>query len=224
MKYSAILFLLLITDSFCIAQRKADIGITGGTSYYQGDINPAKLFYKPRYNVGPIVRFNINTRYSIRLKAVYASIAGSDADFNYFITKRNPVTFSAQFINISSQVEYNFFKYTSGITSGDWTPYMFGGFGYSFVFSSGVAGSDIQSARHLSMPFGIGAKANVTRRLSAGLEWSYNKTFNDRLDGVITPINQKKETKFYNNDWYSFFNLFITYKFFKFAPDCPAYD
>lgn len=206
----------------CFSQRKADIGLTGGTSYYQGDINPSRLFYKPRYNVGPIFRINFNTRYSLRFKAVYAVVAGSDEDFNYVITKRNyPVTFNAHFVNISSQVEYNFFNYTSGVNQGDWTPYIFGGFGYSYIISQGLVNSSISSTSHISVPFGIGTKMNLTRRLSAGLEWSYNKTFNDNLDGVASTLGK---TNFYNNDWYSFFNIFITYKFFKFAPDCPAYD
>ena len=27
----------------------------------------------------------------------------------------------------------------------------------------------------------------------------------------------------HNNDWYSFLGVFITYKFFNFAAECPAY-
>jgi len=224
MKHLAFLFLLLLVSSCIFSQRKADIGLIGGTSYYQGDINPSRLFYKPRYNVGPIFRYNFNSRYSIRLQAVYANLAGSDGDFDNVITKRNPVSFNLRFINLGGQVEYNFFDYQTGITAGEWTPYMFGGLGYSLVLSPGVIGSNIAPSMHMTMPFGIGAKANITRRLSAGLEWSYNKTFNDRLDGVVSPINPSEETIFNNNDWFSFFNLFITYKFFKFAADCPAYD
>jgi hypothetical protein len=222
MKQTLVILLLVTSTSFLSAQRKSDLGIIGGTNYYQGDINPARLFYKPGYHVGPIFRYNFNDHYSLRLKAVYSTISGSDSDFDYIITKRNyPVSFSNQFLNFASQIEYNFFAYKSGVKAGDWTPYIFGGLGYSFILSSNVSGSGISSGRHLTMPFGVGGKINITRRLSGGFEWSYNKTFNDRFDGVLSPLG---ETKMYNNDWYSFFGLFITYKFFKFAADCPAYD
>jgi opacity protein-like surface antigen len=226
MKHLAFLFLLLLVSSCVFAQRKADIGLIGGTSYYQGDINPSRLFYKPRYNVGPIFRYNFNSRYSVRLQAIYANVAGDVADFDYVVPAiYERTSFNAHFINFSTQVEYNFFEYISGINPGDWTPYMFGGFGYSLLLSPGLVNSPVESTMgHFTLPFGIGAKANITRRLSAGLEWSYNKTFNDRLDGVVSPINPSEETIFNNNDWFSFFNLFITYKFFKFAADCPAYD
>jgi opacity protein-like surface antigen len=222
MKYKVFVFLFLVVSLALNAQRKSDIGLIAGGSYYQGDINPEKLFYKPGFHIGPIFRYNFNSHYSLRFKAVYASVKGSDADFDFVLTKRNdPVTFSNQFVNISGQFEYNFFAYNTGVTAGDWTPYLFGGLGYSFILSSAVTGSGITSGRHLTMPFGIGSKVNLTRRLSAGMEWSYNKTFNDRFDGVLSPLG---ETKFYNNDWYSFIGLFISYKFFKFAADCPAYD
>jgi hypothetical protein len=36
--------------------------------------------------------------------------------------------------------------------------------------------------------------------------------------------NQLGNTLLNNNDWYSFIGVFITYKFFKFAADCPAYN
>jgi opacity protein-like surface antigen len=223
MKYQVILFLIVITSSLSFAQRKADIGITGGTSYYQGDINPNKLFYKPRYNIGPMFRYNFNKRYSLKIKAVYANIAGSVQDFNFVVPPVNATTtFSANFVNVSAQVEYNFFNYITGLEAGKTTPYIFGGLGYSYVFSPGLANSNIApSNKHVSLPFGIGAKINATKRLSFALEWSYNKTFTDKIDGFVSPLG---ETKLFNNDWYSFFNLCITYKFFKFAADCPAYD
>ncbi len=224
MKKIVIILFLLTQYVFAHTQQfKTDFGIIGGTDYYMGDINAEKLFYSPRYMVGPILRFNIDMRHSIRCQAIYANLTGSDSDFDQVITKRNnPVNFTANLLNLGTQFEYNFFDYKSGGKKGNCSPYMFGGIGYSLLIGSGssVVGGEEQES-HFTIPFGIGFKLNITDRLSTGLEWSYNKSFTDKLDGVISPLG---ETKFYNNDWYSFLGLFITYKFFNFAGNCPVYD
>ena len=62
---------------------------------------------------------------------------------------------------------------------------------------------------------------NVAKRVTAGAEWSFRKSFNDRIDGLENPSGV--HSVIHNNDWYSFMGIFITYKFFNFAGDCPAY-
>jgi opacity protein-like surface antigen len=222
MKKTIFILLLLMQILLVNAQLKPDFGFIAGTDYYMGDINPEKLLYSPQYMFGPILRFNIDSRHSIRLHAIYAHLTGSDNDFDYVITKRNNnVSFSASLLNLATQFEYNFFSYKTGTNKGNISPYMFGGFGYSLIMSSSINNSGSEANNHLTIPFGIGVKFNITDRLSSGLEWSYNKSFTDQLDGVISPLG---ETKLYNNDWYSFIGLFITYKFFNFAGNCPVYD
>ncbi|MBN1118912.1 MAG: hypothetical protein JXA77_17005 [Bacteroidales bacterium] len=224
MKKTVFFILGLVLSTSLFAQRKVDLGFIGGTDFYLGDINSTRLFYSPRYAVGPIFRYNIDDRVSVRFHGVYANLSGTDSDFENNITKRpTPVSFSVNLVNIASQVEYNFFDYKTGIEAGEFTPYMFGGIGYSMVLSSTVENSGVSPEQHFTIPFGVGSKLNVTRRMSAGVEWSMNKAFSDRLDGVISPLDDA-ELLMFNNDWYSFFGLFITYKFFKFAADCPTYD
>ena len=74
---------------------------------------------------------------------------------------------------------------------------------------------------YLSLPFGVGVKVNFPSRISAGAEWSFRKSFNDRIDGVENPSGL--HSLIHNNDWYSFLGIFITFKFFNFAAECPAY-
>lgn len=206
------------------AQRKSDLGLIAGTDFYLGDINPDKAFFMPRYMVGPIFRYNFNERYALRFQAVYANLAGNENPGRNITKRPSPVSFSVNFLNVASQVEYNFFDYKTGDKPWLWTPYIFGGLGYSIVLSSQVSPSTgVIPNGHYTMPFGVGTKINITRRLSSGFEWSLNKNFSDRIDGVISPLPDG-EKLLYGNDWYSFLGLFITYKFFKFADDCPAYD
>ncbi len=218
-----VLFALLVSTNIVVSgQRNADIGMFGGTTYYLGDLNPVYVFSSPRYSIGPILRYNFNNRLSLRGHAIYAKIAGADRGENENITKRlYPVSFSTNIVNVGAQFEFNFFQYESNDNPGGWTPYIFGGLGYSLMISSDVVNSGISPNSHITLPFGVGMKLNLTRRLSSGIEWSHHKTFTSRIDGVVSPLG---ETIISHNDWYSFFGLFITYKFFKFAADCPVYD
>lgn len=220
LKFILVLFLFPIV---MYAQRKSDLGFIASTDFYLGDINPDKVFLTPRYAIGPIFRYNFNARYSVRAQGIFAQLAGHEnPDRN--ITKRlSPVNFSATFINLAAQAEYNFFDYKTGEKPGVWTPYIFGGLGYTIIVSSQITPSGVAPNNHFTIPFGVGGKINITRRLSAGMEWSLNKNFSDRIDGVVSPLPDSEKLLF-GNDWYSFLGLFITYKFFKFADDCPAYD
>jgi hypothetical protein len=215
------LFLIISTITIALfAQRKADFGVIGGTTFYLGEINQEKPFYRPGYHAGAIFRYNIDKRHSFRLKSVYAQVSGSDDDFDNFIVGRPATTFSTSLVNTAAQFEYNFFDYLTGNIAYDWTPYVYAGVGYSLILSSGAT-TGLPANSHVNIPFGFGFKFNLGKRWSSGVEWTFNKTFSDRVDGVIPPI----EASFlYKNDWYNFVGLFITYKFFKFAADCPVYD
>ena len=108
-------------------------------------------------------------------------------------------------------MEFNFFPYLPEVKKWDYTTYISCGIGY-------VSVSNIP----ITIPFGIGFKLNVTNTICTGLEWSFRKTFNDLID------NKKNATNInsiiHNNDWYSFLGIFVTYRFFNFMIDCPAYD
>ena len=99
----------------------------------------------------------------------------------------------------------------------NYTPYITTGFSGALILSSDPASDNL-----LSLPVGLGVKLNVSKRITAGAEWSFRKTFNDRLDGLENPSG--KYSVLHNNDWYSFLGVFITYKFFNFAAECPAYE
>ncbi len=210
------------------SQRNANLGMFGGTAYYMGDINPNKHFYRPRPSLGILYRLNFNKHYSIRLNGYYAYLSGSDTDFPTMYhsdRQTQPVQFNTSLIDGTIQFEFNFLPYVPN--SGNWesTPYVSGGVGYSVITSSNASTSydGIKNpVPHMTIPFGIGFKMNINRKVSAGLEWSFRKTFSDRVDFLINPSGET--SLFHNNDWYSFAGIFITYKFFKFAVDCPAYS
>jgi hypothetical protein len=120
-------------------------------------------------------------------------------------------------MDVSVQLEFNFLPFTPSMGKWQYTPYITAG-----ITGSMIMGSDADATNTLSIPFGIGAKVNITSRLSAGAEWGFRKTFSDRIDGLANPSNTS--SLIHNNDWYSIAGIFITYKFFNFATECPAYD
>ncbi len=209
--------LLIICFIFSVsltkAQRNIDFGIIGGGTYYMGEINPRRHFYKLSPAMGALFRFNINKRYAVRLSGIYGGLRGSDADFpDRNIPLRSPYSFSKQVLDFSGQLEFNFLPYITGEEKGLYSTYIAGGIG---------CGISIGSKPFFTIPFGVGVKVKFTARLSSGCEWSFRRTFRDDIDNVE---NQLGSTLMNNNDWYSFVGVFITYKFFKFAVDCPAYN
>jgi opacity protein-like surface antigen len=201
------------------AQNKANVGIFAGTSYYMGDINPNRHFYRPSLAFGMIYRYNINTRYAIRANGYYADLSGNDLDFSRINPDRpvSPANFQTSIFDIGLQVEFNFLPYTPNFGKWEYTPYISSGIAMGMIM-----GSNTDAVNTLSFPLGIGVKVNLTSRLAAGAEWSFRKTFSDRIDGIENPAG--KNSFIHNNDWYSFMGIFITYKFFNFAKTCPAYN
>lgn len=209
-----VIILVLFVSAGLKAQRYSDFGILFGGAYYNGEINPTRQFYKPSLSYGAFVRLNFNKRFAGRLSGYYTHLKGNVNDFpervTHFIPPANEA-FTKQVIDFTGQVEFNFLPYITGERNFIRSTYVSAGLGYGMF-----AGS----SNSMLIPFGIGAKMNFGERLSGGLEWSFRKTFADDVDNNPNLLGK---TLINNNDWYSIFGLFISYKFVKFAADCPAY-
>jgi opacity protein-like surface antigen len=222
LKRFTFLFLLFLVffPGMGSAQRNTNIGVFVGTAYYMGDINPNRHFYRPSLSLGGLVRHNFNSRYALRLSGYYTHLSGSDLDFPGRLNPDRPTIpagFQTSVLDIALQVEFNFLPFTPNIGKWDYTPYISLG-----VAEGLIMGSSVDATNITSIPFGAGIKVNLTSRISAGAEWSFRKTFNDNMDGVTNP--SRTSSLLHNNDWYSFLGVFITFKFFNFATECPAYN
>jgi hypothetical protein len=201
-------------------QRNGNVGIFAGTAYYMGDINPNRHFYRPTLSLGLLYRYNFNTRYALKANAYYAHLSASDTDFPGILhpdRPLNPASFQTSLLDLGVQVEFNFLPFTPGLPNLSYTPYITTGFSGALILSS-----DRPSNNLVALPFGLGVKVNISKRITGGAEWSFRKTFSDRIDGLENPSGVY--SVLHNNDWYSFLGIYITYKFFNFAADCPAYE
>jgi hypothetical protein len=212
MKHLISIVLILIALPLVKAQRNTDFGLLVGGAYYLGEYNPTKQFYSPSPSFGGFFRWNINKRYAARISGYYLSLRANDNDFPGRVDPYIDYTsFSTSLIDFSVQAEFNFAPYITGEQRFLNSLYIAGGIGYS---------NSLNGNNSLIIPFGLGFKINLSDRMSIGAEWSFRKTFIDDIDNFDNPLGH---TLLNNNDWYSIFGLFISYKFVKFAADCPVY-
>ncbi len=209
----------MVFPQISFSQRNADIGIFYGISYYQGDINPYLPFYSSGFAIGALYRYNFHPRTSVRTSGKYHRLSGNDFDFANEIQQDRGASFHSEYIDLSATWEFNFLPYRTAFRKTKYSPYVSAGLGYHVLLSSDVTGKN-----HLTIPFGLGIKANIFKRLSGGMEYSFRKTFTDNLDGVSNFSFDDKYRLFGNKDWYTFAGIFLTYKIFKYKEDCPAYD
>ncbi|MCG8411656.1 MAG: DUF6089 family protein [Bacteroidales bacterium] len=219
---NGILFLLVFgISSIGFGQSKIELGGRLGVSYYQGDINKSKMFYSPAMSFGGIFKFNLNKHLSVKLEGVYGRIQADDADFGEIENKLRNASFSSDLIDLSMVVEFNFLPYTSSgyikKNNERFTPFVFLGLGANVLLSSDSFKNPV------TIPFGLGIKYNIFERLTLGLDWSYRKTFNDELDGVVNVQDKTNEPIIHNDDWYAFCGIFLTYKIFRDKIKCPIY-
>ncbi len=200
------------------AQKKVDLGFFGGGSYYLGDINQAKQFISISYAFGGLYRYNINSRYSIRGSVYYGNLQADDQDYDNRFQQNRDHHFSGTVLDATLQFEFNFMPYSTFGRAGEYTVYTTGGIGAAFINTSGS-----RPTNQLVIPFGVGVKVNLGKKMGIGIEWGFRKMFYDELDGYPNPVDPEYVSFIHNNDWYSIAGISFTYKIYSGLEDCPAY-
>ncbi len=251
MKRITLIILLGLLSIGLHAQKSMEVGVFGGGSYYLGDLNPAFHFRMTKPAYGLVTRINLNSRWSVRVTAYQAEVAADD--YVSGTVENRGLNFNSKITDFSAVIEMNFLNYITGSTRNFIAPYIFIGIGV-FMFepeSNGVAlkglgtegqnvgfmGRSPYKTTQMAVPFGIGFKYSLSKKLGFAFEWGLRKTFTDYIDDVSTTYYLDGETidpgnteqilsdptmshKAYEargnpstNDWYAFFGLTVTYKF-----------
>jgi len=186
-----------------LSGQRHEIGAIVGTSFYLGDLNPKTLFAQPQFAGGLLYRFNISPRWAIKANLLFAKVQASDYQNNKQY-ERN-LSFTSPITEISTQVEFNFFKIYNSAGNNRFSPYLFLGFSL-FAFNpqaeyngityelnhlgtegQGMPGEkNYYSLVNAAIPFGLGFKVNIGKYISCGAEWGMRYTFTDYLDDVST--------------------------------------
>jgi len=193
---SAVSFTLITT--LALSQKTLEVGVFGGVSYYLGDLNPSKHFLNPKIGYGVLARYNIDTRWAVKVNLFRGTVKGSSQS-SPFLPGRN-LSFESPVTDISATAEFNFLKYWTGSKRDLISPYIYTGIsvffydpvadGYS-LRSLGTEGQNIgyegrqpYSSISVGIPFGLGVKVSLARNLGMTVFWEMHKTFTDYLDDV----------------------------------------
>jgi len=250
MRYSLLLLFSLMFFSSASAQ-DLEVGLFGGGSYYLGDVNPSGHFKGTQLAYGLLARYNIDSRWAVKLSGTRGKITGN-ASSTWFLPNRN-LQFESPVTDISAVAEFNFLPYFTGSKMNFITPFVYAGIGM-FFFKPSSGGVELQpigtegqqtgyegrkpySLIGFNIPFGIGVKVGISRKIGMAVFWEMHKTFSDYLDDISTtyyldgavidpndpqqylsdptmsyqPGMQRGNSR--NQDWYSFYGITITYKF-----------
>jgi hypothetical protein len=247
-----IFFIQLISfpsDSF--SQATFEVGPYAGVSYYLGDLNPGKHYQFPQIAYGAVIRYNFDLRWTVKLSGFYGKVKGQSAGSTFL--PGNGLSFSSNITDISATAEFNFLDYFTGSHREYFTPYIFAGVGV-FWFNPEAngrslreAGTEGQNSNYegrkpyattaLGLPFGVGVKYSLSKRICIALFWEMHKTFTDYIDDVSKtyylhgpaidpndatavlsdPLRTHEPGMQRGNsgtkDWYSFSGFTVTYRF-----------
>lgn len=196
-KVKTFLSILLLLLAFSAkAQSYGEIGIYGGGAYYVGDLIPDKHFQLVKPSFGAFVRHNFNERFAVRLQGTYGQLEGSDKASGYDPSRN--LSFRSNITDISATLEVNMFPYFIGSLRHYFTPYMFGGIGFSMFNPKAMfdgsyyelrpllteGQTEMYSNSTLNIPFGIGVKYSINDFIGLTMSWSMHKTYSDYIDDV----------------------------------------
>ncbi len=244
--------------------KQHEVGILIGGSYYIGDLNPRKQFFLTQPAIGAFYRYTPNYRYAFRAGFNFGTIMGDDSQTEDADQLQRNLNFKSQIIEAHFLTEFNFLEYRISNDKYKFTTFLFLGldvFKFKPLANVGSYWVPLQPLHtegqskgykliQVAIPFGIGAKINVSKKVGIGIEWGPRKTFTDYLDDVsgtypdasIIPFTKNHAAELSdrsknagNNvnkqrgnprtkDWYFFFGVTLNIKLNMKAPPCHAYN
>ena len=221
---------MLITGTVSLTNYSAfaqhhEIGIGPGGLNYAGDLQRGYQFSSVRPGGQLYYRYNYNPVISLRGSIMAGGLAGSDKKpYDAAGPQRNNA-FNLTIIEFSGDFEYNFLDTKSKNSRNNWTPYLFMGIGAFYMMGDQpVNGVGQYSSFQPVIPFGTGVKFDINPNINIEVEFGFRKIFTDWIDDVSQARSSTKNYQYgnkYDNDWYNFFGLTISYTIY--GIDCP-YD
>ena len=201
-KYS--LTVALIASFLSVKAQYNEFGIMIGGSTYKGELSAHTFntdFVHPAF--GAFYRHNWDRRWSWKVEINYGKISGDDALSKVAWERDRNLSFESTILELSPQIEFNFFPYETGHPDFPFTPYFFTGISV-FKFNpqayygnnlidlqplgtegQGGNGSSKYNLVAIAIPIGGGFKFNVGR-FGIGVEVGARRSYSDYIDDVST--------------------------------------
>ncbi len=194
------------------AQEGFEVGGWLGASHYFGDLNTQYDVTHPGLAGGAILRYNFNSRLSLKFSANYAFLQADDANSDNAFERRRNINFRTHLGDLSGQFEFNFFPYLHGSRDNNYTPYLFAGFTvltydpYAIyngektpplrdLGTEGQFQGEEYASFQQAINFGGGLKYDLSAEWSINIELSIKKVMTDYLDDVSTTYPNKGELR-----------------------------
>ena len=208
MQLSRYILLSSLFFSLFLQQSKAqyeEIGLQGGITHYKGEL--ATHLFKPgeiHPYVGFFFRHNWNRHWSWKVELNIGKISGSDVHAKNGFEQNRNLSFHSSILELSPQIEFNFFAYETGNQEYPFTPYIFTGLAvFRFnpkaelndeVFELQPLGTEGQGSNgskkykriQIAIPIGGGLKFAAGGSVGIGIEVGARRTYTDYLDDVST--------------------------------------
>ena len=225
-----IVLIVVFTATFAQSQSKWDLGLQLGGMGYQGDLNPNPYmdFNTLQFGYGAFLRRNFNQNLGLRLNYAGGKVKGDDLNWSDE-RKARGYNFSNSINELGLLLEWDILGHRRYREDGTFrkvlSPYLFGGVAGAFTGEAKVnyndpafpnrpnmAGEEVdikadKPTASLAVPFGLGLRYDLNERWNLGAEFGLRPVFQDYLDGVSESGDAA------NDDWYSFANLTLTYRF-----------
>lgn len=199
--------IILILSSFAFKANAQydEVGLQLGVANYKGELSP-HLFNLDHIHLagGLFYRHNWNRHWSWKAELNFGKISGDDADASTGFELDRNLSFYSTILELSPQIEFNFFPYETGNPEYPFTPYLFTGISV-FRFNpkaelndevyelrplgtegQGINGTKLYKRIQLAIPIGGGIKFNTGKRVGMGIEVGARRTYTDYLDDVST--------------------------------------
>jgi len=205
-----------------------EVGLALGGGYYSGDLLAFGAFKLGTFRPGTALFFrnNVSNRFAIRFQTLYMGISGNGINLKTPVEPVSAFSFKSTLFEGSILLEWDFLgnrRFPSrGGFSKTFSPYLFVGAGVASSWASpqypnsvasnaaNITRDSVQAQRTnsiVTVPFGLGVKLDLSRRLMAGFEWGMRPTFSDYIDGISLSANKD------DKDWYHFANAQLIYRF-----------
>jgi len=213
-------------------QRTLDIGFSGGTASYFGDLEGAGQFLSFNPAGGIFARYNFNTRVSLRATGLIGTIKTEGILFDPLLA----IPVKKTFQDFTVQAEVNYLRYIFGERKTPFSSYISGGFGMMHytantdLLSPYVRNVEKANVLTPSLAFGFGFKQNIGKKTAVGIEYQLRKLFDDSIDDIVDPyrnpnIDEAVYTDLiHNNDWVTYLGVHLTYVFDLTNRPCPVYE
>ena len=183
--------------------KNVSIEAFGGFANYQGELQEKNYTFSQAKPAGALgASYALTDKISLRGLITYGNIQGADSYSSNLQRRQRNLSFHSKIYDASLAGVYEFFdimekRYTpyvfAGVSIFNMGPYAFDSLGKKIGLRNlGTEGQGLPeypdrkkyNYQNISIPFGGGIRFAVTRNVSLGWEFRFNKTFTDYLDDV----------------------------------------